>query len=63
MDKSLKSTIDNQKNYFKSKKTFNVEFRIQKLKDLLEEIKSSENDIELALFHDLGRSKGESYLT
>ena len=43
MDKSLKSTIDNQKNYFKSKKTFNVEFRIQKLKDLLEEIKSSEN--------------------
>jgi len=63
MDKSLKSTIDNQKNYFKSKKTFNVEFRIQKLKDLLEEIKSNENDIELALFHDLGKSKGESYLT
>ena len=63
MDKSLKSTIDNQKNYFKSKKTYNVDFRIQKLKDLLNEIKSSEKEIELALFNDLGKSKGESYLT
>ena len=52
MDKSLKSTIDNQKNYFKSKKTYNVDFRIQKLKDLLNEIKSSEKEIELALFND-----------
>ena len=61
MDKSLKSIIDNQKNYFKSKKTLNIKFRIQKLKDLLNEIKSNEKDIELALFNDLGKSSGESY--
>ena len=63
MDKSLESIIDNQKNYFKSKKTLSIDFRIQKLKDLLKEIKSNEKEIELALFNDLGKSSGESYLT
>jgi|TARA_B110000438_G_scaffold64504_1_gene65003 aldehyde dehydrogenase (NAD+) len=63
MDKSLKSIIDKQKNYFKSKKTLNIDFRIQKLKDLLNKIKTNEKEIELALFNDLGKSSGESYLT
>ena len=63
MDKSLNTLIDNQISYFSSKKTIDVNFRIQKLKDLLNEIKLNEKKIELALFNDLGKSKGESYLT
>ncbi len=63
MDKSLNTIIDNQISYFSSKKTIDVNFRIQKLKDLLNEIKLNEKKIELALFNDLGKSKGESYLT
>ena len=63
MDKSLKSIIDNQINYFSSKKTIDIASRINSLKKLLQEIKASENEIELALYKDLGKSKGESYLT
>ena len=63
MDKSLKSIIDNQINYFSSKKTIDIESRINSLKKLLKEIKASEKEIEFALYKDLGKSKGESYLT
>lgn len=63
MDNSLKSIIDNQKNYFSSKKTIDIESRIKSLKKLLKEIKINEKEIEYALFSDLGKSKGESYLT
>ena len=63
MDKSLKSIIDNQINYFLSKKTIDIASRINSLKKLLKEIKASENEIELALYKDLGKSNGESYLT
>lgn len=63
MDKSLKPIIDNQINYFSSKKTIDIASRINSLKKLLKEIKASENEIELALYKDLGKSKGESYLT
>ena len=63
MDKSLKSIIDKQINYFSSKKTIDIASRIKSLKKLLKEIKASENEIELALYKDLGKSKGESYLT
>ena len=63
MDKSLKSIIDNQINYFSSKKTIDIASRINSLKKLLKEIKASENELELALYKDLEKSKGESYLT
>ena len=63
MDKSLKSIIDNQINYFSSKKTIDIASRINSLKKLIKEIKASENEIELDLYKDLGKSKGESYLT
>jgi aldehyde dehydrogenase (NAD+) len=63
MDTALKTLIDNQISYFSSKKTFDINFRIQKLNNLLKEIKNSEKEIEIALFKDLGKSKGESYLT
>ncbi len=50
MDNSLKSIIDNQKNYFSSKKTIDIESRIKSLKKLLKEIKINEKEIEYALF-------------
>ena len=40
MDTALKTLIDNQINYFSSKKTFDINFRIQKLNNLLKEIRT-----------------------
>ena len=63
MDNTLKSIIDNQKDYFNSKKTIDINFRIALLKNLKKEIELNEKDIENALNVDLGKSSGESYLT
>ena len=63
MDNTLKTIIDNQKDYFNSKKTINVKFRIALLKSLKKEIELNEKEIQKALSLDLGKSIGESYLT
>ena len=63
MDNTLKSIINNQIDYFNSRKTLNVNFRIQLLKSLKKEIELNEKEIENALNKDLGKSNGESYLT
>ena len=63
MDNTLKLIINNQIDYFNSRKTLNVNFRIQLLKNLKKEIELNEKEIENALNIDLGKSNGESYLT
>jgi len=63
MDNTLKLIINNQIDYFNSRKTLNVNFRIQLLKNLKKEIELNEKEIENALNKDLGKSNGESYLT
>ncbi|MBT3442302.1 MAG: aldehyde dehydrogenase [Flavobacteriaceae bacterium] len=63
MDNTLKSIINNQIDYFNSRKTLNINFRIQLLKSLKKEIELNEKEIENALNKDLGKSNGESYLT
>jgi len=63
MDNTLKSIINNQIDYFNSRKTLNINFRIQLLKSLKKEIELNEKEIENALNIDLGKSNGESYLT
>ena len=63
MDNILKSIINNQIDYFNSRKTLDVNFRIQLLKSLKKEIELNEKEIENALNIDLGKSNGESYLT
>jgi len=63
MDNTLKSIIDNQKDYFDSKKTIDVKNRIALLKNLKTEIELNEKEIQKALNLDLGKSVGESYLT
>ena len=63
MKNLIKTVINKQKSFFNSKETFNVDLRIQHLLNLKKEIKNNEKEIELALFKDLGKSEGESYLT
>ena len=63
MKNSIKTVIDNQKKYFQSKNTFDISKRKNYLIKLRKEIRKNESEIELALFKDLGKSEGESYLT
>ena len=63
MKNSIKSIIDNQKKYFKTKNTFDISKRKYYLIKLRQEIRQNEKQIESALFKDLGKSEGESYLT
>ena len=63
MKDSIKNIITKQRAFFDSKKTFNIKRRKELLIKLKKEIKNNENQIENALFKDLGKSEGESYLT
>ena len=59
----IKNIINKQRTFFNSKKTFNVKTRKELLIKLKKEIVDNEKEIENALFKDLGKSEGESYLT
>jgi len=63
MKDSIKKIINKQRAFFNSKKTFNIKRRKEFLKKLKNEIKNNEKEIENALYKDLGKSEGESYLT
>ena len=63
MKDSIKKIINKQRTFFNSKKTFNIKRRKEFLKKLKNEIKNNEKEIENALYKDLGKSEGESYLT
>lgn len=59
----IKNIINKQRVFFNSKKTFDIQRRKELLKNLKKEIENNEKEIENALFKDLGKSEGESYLT
>lgn len=59
----IEDIINSQKEFFKTHKTKNVNYRIEKLKRLKAEIKNRENDICKALEKDLGKSSTESYMS
>jgi len=59
----IKNIINKQRAFFNSKKTFNIKRRKELLIKLKKEIENNEKEIENALFKDLGKSEGESYLT
>jgi len=59
----IKNIINKQRSFFNSKKTFNIKRRKELLIKLKKEIENNEKEIENALFKDLGKSEGESYLT
>ena len=59
----IEDIINSQKEFFKTHKTKDVNYRIEKLKRLKAEIKNRENDICKALEKDLGKSSTESYMS
>lgn len=63
MKNSIKTIIEHQKAFFNSGKTSDINFRKKKLIELKKEIQKNEKEIELALYKDLGKSSGESFLT
>ena len=58
-----KQILENQKNYFTSGATLNVNERISKLKKLYNTIEKYEDEINLALKNDLGKCSFESYMS
>ena len=58
----IEQIVEKQRKYFKSGKTLDIDFRIEQLKKLKNAVLKYENEIEDALFEDLGRCKTESYL-
>ena len=63
MKNSIQTIIEHQKDFFNSGKTSDINFRKKKLIELKKEIQKNEKQIELALYKDLGKSSGESFLT
>lgn len=59
----IETVLNKQRKFFETHKTKDVKYRIQKLKELKEEIKKRENDICKALQMDLGKDKVESYMS
>ena len=58
----IKKIVDEQKKYFQTRETFDLDFRISMLKKLKSSIKTHENDILQALHTDLGKSDTEGYM-
>ena len=63
MKNLINTVINRQKAFFKTRNTSDISKRKHLLKKLRDEIRFNEKEIETALFNDLGKSEGESYLT
>lgn len=61
-EEDIKQIVEKQRQYFKSDVTLDVKWRIAQLKKLKNAILTHEEDLEKALYEDLGRSKVEAYL-
>lgn len=61
-EKKIQAIVDNQKAYFRTNETLDVNFRIEQLKKLKEAIIQYEDKINSALKQDLNRTDFESYL-
>lgn len=59
----LKSIVEKQRKFFKTKATKSVEFRINMLQKLEKVIHTNEKQILSALYEDLSKSEAEGYLT
>lgn len=58
----IQEIVANQRSYFRSGLTLDVKWRLQQLKKLKEAVIAHEEELEKALYEDLGRSKTEAYL-
>ena len=59
----IKNIINTQRTFFNSNKTKDITFRKKMLCKLKKAIKHNEKKILRALYHDLGKSKAESYMS
>ena len=62
-NKYIKNIINTQRSFFYSNKTKDITFRKKMLCKLKKAIKHNEKKILRALYHDLGKSKAESYMS
>ena len=63
MDNSINYIVEKQRSFFSSGKTFDIKYRKSLLIKLKKQIQLKEKKIEESLFHDLGKSNGETFLT
>jgi len=61
-DQRLEDIINAQRKFFRTNITFDIKWRIEQLKRLKQVVIAHEEEIERALFQDLGRTKVESYI-
>lgn len=62
MEKNIRMVVEHQRKFFNTKETLNINKRIYYLKKLKTSILKYENEINEALFQDLGKSASESYM-
>jgi aldehyde dehydrogenase (NAD+) len=58
----IQKIVAKQRNFFKSGVTLDIDWRLQQLKKLKAAVIAHEEELESALYEDLGRSKVEAYL-
>ena len=58
----IREIVAKQRRFFRSGTTLDVGWRLQQLKKLKAAVISHEEELEKALYEDLGRSKAEAYL-
>ena len=58
----IKQIVENQRRFFRSGATLDVNWRLQQLKKLKAAVIAREKELEKALYEDLGRSRAEAYL-
>ena len=61
-EEQIQQIVAQQREYFATGKTMNVQFRVNKLRELKETIKANEDKINAALQADLCKSPFESYM-
>jgi aldehyde dehydrogenase (NAD+) len=61
-NEKLQEIVTNQRSFFASGETLDVKWRLQQLKKLKAAVIAHEEELEKALYEDLGRSKTEAYL-
>ena len=60
-EEEIKSIVENQREFFLSGKTLDLDFRIEQLKTLKKAVIDHQSDLEQALYDDLGRASLEAY--
>jgi len=63
LELAIKNTLKQQKKFFSSGKTLDIDFRIKQLKKLRQAILNFQEDIQQALYNDLHKSSFEAYAT